>query len=238
MLIYIRDKTYWSCDKNSRAFESAKSRHIDIMLPYFIDRIWNITDMYGLVCHILKLQSVNPVALTALDKFKNIGDTFNPDNHNHGRYKILDLRDLLIDQTQEPQRAFRSSYNEQWSAMREDAKICSYRYHLYNQLIFAPQTLGNIQEKQFQDETLLIWDSSGEDYITDDNIEQYIDKATYIRDEIILPQKINLSNSESIDRLFGFQVIGLMVRELDLDKNQAQDQDQYKLDLVDFSKFR
>lgn len=55
MLIYIRDKTYWSCDKNSRAFESAKSRHIEIMLPHFIDRIWNITDMYGLVCHILKL---------------------------------------------------------------------------------------------------------------------------------------------------------------------------------------
>lgn len=38
MLVYIHDKTE-SYDYNSRAFESVKSRHVDIMLPHFIDRI-------------------------------------------------------------------------------------------------------------------------------------------------------------------------------------------------------
>ena len=54
MLVYIRDKTA-SYSINSNAYEISKSRHVDIMLPYFIDRIWNIADMYGLVCDTLKL---------------------------------------------------------------------------------------------------------------------------------------------------------------------------------------
>lgn len=54
MLVYIRDKTA-SYDINSNAYILSKSRHVDIMLPYFIDRIWNIVDMYGLVCDTLKL---------------------------------------------------------------------------------------------------------------------------------------------------------------------------------------
>lgn len=54
MLVYIRDRTA-SYDINSNAYEISKSRRVDIMLPYFIDRIWNIADMYGLVCDTLKL---------------------------------------------------------------------------------------------------------------------------------------------------------------------------------------
>ena len=215
MLVYIHDKTQ-SYDYNSRAFESAKSRHVDIMLPYFIDRIQNISDMYGLVCHTLKLQSVNPVALTAISNFVEFERALKSDKYFRSWYRILDLRDLLIDQTSEPQRAFRDQGDGQWQNHRIMARLCDKSVPL----LFAPQTLGNIQAMQFEGETLLIWNSNGEGYIDDDSMELEVSKPSLCSEQkIILPQKINLSNSEGIDRLF---------------ENQTIDQTQYKLDLVDF----
>lgn len=216
MLIYIRDKTA-SYNRNSSAYESVKSRNVDIMLPYFIDRLWNIADMYGLVCDTLKLQSATPVALTSLNNFRYIEYILKHDVCDHSWRRILDLRDLLIDQTSESQMAFRGLDNEQMHQR--------YLIRFYNKippaLIFAPQTLGNIRAGQFEGETLAIWDSNGEDYVDDDSIESEVSKILHCKDEamIVIPQKINLSSSESIDRLFESQTIV---------------QNQYKLDLVDF----
>lgn len=239
MLIYISDKTA-SYNRNSSAFESAKSRHIDIMLPYFIDRIWNITDIYGLVCHTLKLQSVTPVALTSLNNFIYIEHILKHDVCDHSWCRILDLRDLLIDQTSESQMTFRCLDNEQ---LRQ-----RYLIRFYNKippaLIFAPQTLGNIRAGQFEGETLAIWDSNGEDYVDDDSMKLEVDKILHCKDEAmtVIPQKINLSSSENIDRLFENQTIVPLVRNIDQDidpgQHQGQNPDpyqsQYRLDLVDF----
>lgn len=229
MLVYIRDKTA-SYDTNSNAYILSKSRHVDIMLPYFIDRIWNIADMYGLVCDSLKLQSVTPVALTPLNNFRYIEYILKHDVCGHSWRRILDLRDLMIDQTSEPQMAFRGLDNEQLH------QRCLIRF--YNNippaLVFAPQTLGNIRAGQFEGETLLIWDSSGEDYVDDDNMESEVDKLPYCKDEavIVVPQKINLSSSENIDRLFKSQIIFPLIRKPE--PGQSQDPDQHDLDLVDF----
>ena len=238
MLVYIRDKTA-SYDINSNAYILSKSRHVDIMLPYFIDRIWNIADMYGLVCDTLKLQSVTPVALTPLNNFRYIEYLFKRDVCGHSWRRILDLRDLMIDQTSESQMAFRGLDNEQLH------QRCLIRF--YNNiplaLLFAPQTLGNIRAGQFEGETLLIWDSNGEDYIDDDSMASEVDKLPYCKDEamIVVPQKINLSSSESIDRLFKSQIICPYMRKPDHDQDQNPDQHeqdqypvQYKLDIVDF----
>ena len=235
MLVYIRDKTA-SYDINSNAYILSKSRHVDIMLPYFIDRIWNIADMYGLVCDTLKLQSVTPVALTPLNNFRYIEYLFKRDVCGHSWRRILDLRDLMIDQTSEPQMAFRGLDNEQLH------QRCLIRF--YNNippaLVFAPQTLGNIRAGQFEGETLLIWDSNGEDYVDDDSMESEVNKLPYCKDEavIVVPQKINLSSSENIDRLFKSQIICPLIRKTD--PGQSQDPDQHPdrheldLDLVDF----
>lgn len=230
MLVYIRDKTA-SYDINSNAYEISKSRHVDIMLPYFIDRIWNIADMYGLVCDTLKLQSVTPVALTPLNNFRYIEYLFKRDVCGHSWRRILDLRDLMIDQTSEPQMAFRGLDNEQLH------QRCLIRF--YNNippaLVLAPQTLGNIRAGQFEGETLLIWDSNGEDYVDDESMESEVDKLPYCKDEavIVVPQKINLSRSENIDRLFKSQIISPLIRKPD--PGQSQDPDRkLDLDLVDF----
>lgn len=217
MLIYIHDKTE-SYDYNSRAFESVKSRNVDIMLPYFIDRIQNISDMYSLVCHTLKLQSVNPVAMTAISNFIEFKWALKRGKCFRNWYRILDLRDLLIDQTSESQRAFRDQDDDQWQNHRFLARLGDKSAPL---LLFAPQTLGNIRAGQLEGETLLIWDSNGEDYVDDDSIESEVSKILHCKDEtmVVIPQKINLSSSENIDRLFESQTIV---------------QNQYKLDLVDF----
>ena len=231
MLVYIRDKTA-SYDINSNAYEISKSRHIDIMLPYFIDRIWNIADMYGLVCDTLKLQSVTPVALTPLNNFRYIEYLFKRDVYGHSWRRILDLRDLMIDQTSEPQMAFRGLDNEQLH------QRCLIRF--YNNippaLVFAPQTLGNIRAGQFEGETLLIWDSNGEDYVDDDSMASEVDKLPYCKDEavIVVPQKINLSRSENIDRLFKSQIICPLMRNLDPELDKDQVRHELDLDLVDF----
>lgn len=231
MLVYIRDKTA-SYDINSNAYILSKSRHVDIMLPYFIDRIWNIADMYGLVCDTLKLQSVTPVALTPLNNFRYIEYLFKRDVCGHSWRRILDLRDLMIDQTSESQMAFRGLDNEQLH------QRCLIRF--YNNippaLVFAPQTLGNIRAGQFEGETLLIWDSNGEDYVDDDSMASEVDKLPYCKDEavIVVPQKINLSGSENIDRLFKSQIIAPYMRKPDPGQSQDPDQHKLDLDLVDF----
>lgn len=229
MLVYIRDKTA-SYDVNSNAYEISKSRHVDIMLPYFIDRIWNVADMYGLVCDTLKLQSVTPVALTPLNNFRYIEYLFKRDVCGHSWRRVLDLRDLMIDQTSESQMAFRGLDNEQLH------QRCLIRF--YNNippaLVFAPQTLGNIRAGQFEGETLLIWDSNGEDYVDDDSMESEVDKLPYCKNEavIVVPQKINLSRSENIDRLFKSQIIAPYMRKPDHDQDQGPDR--HELDIVDF----
>lgn len=238
MLVYIRDKTA-SYDINSNAYILSRSRHVDIMLPYFIDRVWNIADMYGLVCDTLKLQSVTPVALTLLNNFRYIEYLFKRDVCGHSWRRILDLRDLMIDQTSESQMAFRGLDNEQLH------QRCLIRFYnkIPSALVFAPQTLGNIRAGQFEGETLLIWDSSGEDYVDDDSMESEISELPYCKDEamIVVPQKINLSRSENIDRLFKSQIICPYMRKPDHDQDfdpDRHEQDQYpvqyKLDIVDF----
>lgn len=231
MLVYMRDKTA-SYDTNSDAYILSKSRHVDIMLPYFIDRIWNIADMYGLVCDTLKLQSVTPVALTPLNNFRYIEYILKHDVCGHSWRRILDLRDLMIDQTSESQMAFRGLDNEQLH------QRCLIRF--YNNippaLVFAPQTLGNIRAGQFEGETLLIWDSSGEDYVDDDSMESEVDKILHCKDEavIVVPQKINLGSSENIDRLFKSQIIAPYMRKTDHGQSQDPDRPGHELDLVDF----
>lgn len=233
MLVYIRDKTA-SYDTNSNAYILSKSRYVDIMLPYFIDRVWNIADMYGLVCDTLKLQSVTPVALTPLNNFRYIEYILKHDVCGHNWRRILDLRDLIIDQTSESQMAFRGLDNEQLH------QRCLIRF--YNNippaLVFAPQTLGNIRAGQFEGETLLIWDSNGEDYVDDDSMASEVSELLYCKDEavIVVPQKINLSSSENIDRLFKSQIIAPLIRKPDHGQSQDPDQhpDRHELDLVDF----
>ena len=237
MLVQIRDKTQ-TLDKyhNNREYQLNLGRQVEIMLPYFIDRVFNITDMFNIVCHSIKLQSVSPVALTVMHNRMNIDQAFRHGNYKFSNYTILDLRDLQIDQTSEAQKAFKQAYNTQWSSWRFTARGSEGRYN--PAVIFAPQTIGNIQSDTFSNESIIIQDKSGEDYVDDDKILLKTSKVpSYTGDALIVPQKINLQAQRTIESLFEGQLVAPLIENQgdreDIGEQSRDNQNQYKLDLID-----
>lgn len=248
MLVQIHDKTQ-TLDKyrNHREYQLNIGRQVEIMLPYFIDRVFNIADMYNIVCHSIKLQSVSPVALTVMHNRMNIDQAFRHGNYKFSNYTILDLRDLQIDQTSEAQKAFKQIYGSQWSSWRFTSKQNEGRYN--PAVIFAPQTIGNIQADTFSNESIVIWDKSGEDYVDDDKVLLKASKVpSYTGDALIVPQKINLQAQRTIESLFDGQLIAPLIenqegnignlgeQSRDNEKTSGNigetNQNQYKLDLI------
>lgn len=234
MLVQIHDKTQ-TLDKyrNHREYQLNIGRQVEIMLPYFIDRVFNIADMYNIVCYSIKLQSVSPVALTIMHNRMNIDSAFRHGNYKFSNYTVLDLRDLQIDQTSEAQKAFKQAYNTQWSSWRFTARGSEGRYN--PAVIFAPQTIGNIQSDTFSNESIIIQDKSGEDYVDDDKILLKTSKVpSYTGDALIVPQKINLQAQRTIESLFEGQLIAPLIENReDIGEQQGDNQNQYKLDLID-----
>ena len=207
MVVQIRDKTQ-TVDKyhNNREYQSLLGRQIEILLPHFVDRVFNVTDMYNMVCYSIKMQSVNPVALTIMHNRMNIDQAFRHGNYGFSNYTILDIRDLQIDQTSESSRAFKQIFDSSWSCWRLEQKQSMGRYS--PAIIFAPQTFGNLQEAQLENESIVIADSNNDDYVDDEKIKLKVSNVpSYTGDALVIPSKIDLSQNKSIDRLFDGSLI-------------------------------